>query len=133
MEIDVSIGEVLDKITILSIKLEKFKDESKISNVKKEYELLASKLKHVGINSNSKEFEDLKNINLKIWDIEDNIRIKESKKEFDDEFIKLARSVYFENDERARLKKEINLSRSSELIEEKEYVDYKQGSITESE
>jgi hypothetical protein len=124
MKIDVSIGEVVDKVTILEIKLEKFKDEAKKANVKKEYEILKKEMEKEGISNESDEFKRLKEVNLKLWDIEDSIRIQEAHKKFGEKFIKLARSVYFENDVRATIKKEINLKYGSELIEEKEYVDY---------
>jgi hypothetical protein len=125
MKIEVSVGEVVDKVTILEIKTEKFKNAEKLENVKKEYELLKKEIEKIGIFTTSDEYLRLKEVNLKLWHIEDNIRIEESKKQFGDEFIKLARSVYFENDERAAIKKEINLKYGSELVEEKEYVDYK--------
>ncbi len=125
MKIEVSIGEVVDKVSILSIKLEKFKDEAKKANVKTEFDILAPEMEKAGVSLSSKEFADLKAVNLLLWDIEDSIRIKESKGEFDDEFIQIARSVYFKNDIRAEIKKEINLKFGSLLVEEKEYVEYK--------
>ena len=125
MKIDVSIGELVDKVTILSIKLEKFSDQQKKANVEKEYNILRQYMNEIGVTVNSDEFTRLKTVNLKLWHIEDDIRIKEAKQEFDAEFIKLARSVYFENDERAAIKKEINLNFNSDLVEEKEYVNYK--------
>jgi len=125
MNIDISTGELVDKVTILAIKLEKFKDDVKKTNVKKEYDILLIPMNSAGITVDSKEFKDLKDVNLKLWHIEDDIRIKEQKKEFDSEFIELARSVYFTNDVRAEIKKEINLRYNSELVEEKEYVEYK--------
>jgi len=125
LKIDVSIGELVDKVTILSIKLEKFSDQQKKANVEKEYNILRQYMNEIGVTVNSDEFTRLKTVNLKLWHIEDDIRIKEAKQEFDDEFIKLARSVYFENDERAAIKKEINLNFNSDLVEEKEYVNYK--------
>ncbi|MCF7858929.1 MAG: DUF6165 family protein [Candidatus Cloacimonetes bacterium] len=125
MKIEISIGEVVDKVTILEIKKEKFRDVEKLKNVQKEYQLLKKYIEEAGIKNNSSEFLKLKEVNQKLWHIEDNIRIKESKGEFDDEFIQLARSVYFENDDRAAIKKEINLNFGSGLIEEKEYVNYK--------
>lgn len=124
MKIDISVGEVVDKLTILSIKLEKFKDSDKRENVRKEFDKLSGEMEKSGIRPTSAEFEALKEINLKLWDIEDAIRIKEARKEFDDEFIQLARSVYFNNDKRAAMKKQINLKYKSDLIEEKEYVSY---------
>lgn len=125
MKIDISIGELVDKVTILSIKLDKFKDEVKKANVKKEYDLLKVSMVEIGILINSDEFSHLKEINTKLWNIEDDIRIEEAASDFGEKFIKLARSVYFINDDRAAVKKEINLKYNSELIEEKEYVDYK--------
>ncbi len=124
MKIEVSIGEVVDKLSILSIKLEKFKDKSKKQNVSNEFDILCPEMEKAGVAVGSKEFSDLKSVNLELWEIEDSIRVKESKGEFDDEFIQLARSVYFRNDVRAKIKKEINLKHGSLLIEEKEYVEY---------
>ena len=125
MKIDISIGELVDKVTILSIKLEKFKDEVKKANVKKEYDMLSVPMNELGIITTSNEFKDLREINLKLWHIEDDIRIEEAKSDFGEKFIELARSVYFINDDRATVKKEINLKYRSDLIEEKEYVNYK--------
>lgn len=125
MQINVSIGEVVDKVTILEIKTEKFKNVDKLVNVKKEYEILKAAIAKEGVTTDSDEFKKLKEVNLKLWHIEDDIRIQEAKQDFGEEFIKLARSVYFENDTRAVIKKEINLKYSSELVEEKEYVNYK--------
>lgn len=125
MKIDASIGEVVDKLTILSIKIDKFRSPDKLANVKKEYTKLSTEIEKAGIAPDSSEFLALKEVNQKLWNIEDAIRIKESKKEFDEEFIELARSVYFFNDERSDIKKQINRKFNSELIEEKEYVEYK--------
>ena len=125
MKIDASIGEVVDKLTILDIKLEKMTDQQKLKNIRKEHELLEKELSKIKITSDSAEFKNLREVNERLWEIEDKIRIKEAKKEFDEGFVKLARSVYFENDKRAEIKKEINLKYGSELVEEKEYVRYK--------
>ena len=125
MKVDISIGELVDKVTILSIKSKKIKDKARLRNIRNEYDLIKDAMEGLGIKVSSGEFKKLKEINLKLWDIEDNIRIKEAKKEFDNDFIQLARSVYFNNDDRAAVKREINLKYGSELIEEKEYVDYK--------
>ena len=125
MKIDISIGELVDKVSILSIKLEKIKNPDKLKNIKKEYDLLYESMKKTGITKDSEQFINLVQVNLSLWDIEDKIRIKEAKNEFDDDFIQLARSVYFENDKRAEIKKQINLTFGSDLIEEKEYVQYK--------
>ena len=124
MQVEVSIGELVDKVSILSIKLEKIKDREKLKNIRKEYNLLMGSMEKIGIREESDEFKSLKKVNLVLWDIEDRIRLKEAKKEFDDEFIKVARSVYFNNDHRARLKKEINFKFGSDLVEEKEYQEY---------
>lgn len=125
MKIDISIGELVDKVTILEIKLERIKAEEKLINIRNEYNTLKKSMEEIGITSDSEIFMRLKKINIKLWEIEDNIRIKEFKQEFDDEFIKLARSVYFENDERAAIKRDINTKFNSDFFEEKEYVDYK--------
>lgn len=122
----VSFGEVLDKITILEIKVNNISDENKIINVKNELNILTKTWDdHVKNNSEINRLKQhLKKVNQDLWDIEDNIRIKESKKEFDDEFIQIARSVYVVNDQRASVKKEVNLLLGSELVEEKSYQDY---------
>lgn len=125
MKIDISIGELVDRVTILSIKREKMKALQKLKNVEKEYSLLSEQMNKIGIHEHSTEFIKLKEINLKIWQTEDAIRNKEKKQEFDEEFIRLARSVYFQNDERAAIKREMNIRYDSDLIEEKEYTDYK--------
>ena len=124
MKIDVSTGELVDKVAILAIKLEKFEDEAKKANVRKEYESLAVAMESAGISAESEEFLSLKEVNLKLWHIEDDIRAKERRKEFDAGFIELARSVYITNDVRAALKRKINLRHKSALIEEKEYEGY---------
>lgn len=122
----VSFGEVLDKITILEIKVNNISDENKIVNVENELNILTKTWDdHVKNNSEINRLKQhLKKVNQDLWDIEDNIRIKESRKEFDDEFIQIARSVYVVNDQRASVKKEVNLLLGSELVEEKSYQDY---------
>jgi hypothetical protein len=125
MKVEVSIGELVDKVSILSIKLQKIKNIEKLQNIEKEYDLLLKSMDEAGIGVGSDEFKRLKTINFKLWAIEDQIRLKEVKKSFDDEFVELARSVYFTNDDRAAVKKEINLKYGSGIIEEKEYVEYK--------
>ena len=124
MKIEVSIGEIVDKVTILNIKLKKIKNEDKLRNIKKEFDILRSSMEHIGIGIDSAEVKELESINNTLWDIEDRIRIKESKKEFDKDFIELARNVYFNNDKRSEIKRKINLKYCSDLIEEKEYVEY---------
>ncbi|MGD2270401.1 MAG: DUF6165 family protein [Desulfobacterales bacterium] len=123
MKIEVSIGEVIDKLTILSIKLKKVKDHHKLENIRNEYNLLKEALKKTG-SGIPEEFKELEKINLRLWDIEDGIRLKEARKEFDGDFIELARSVYLSNDERSAIKRKINLKYGSEVMEEKEYTDY---------
>ena len=124
MEIEVSIGEIVDKLSILQIKKENITDESKLVNVNKEYlylhEIVFSKLNI----SHDDHYVRLLDVNKSLWDIEDKIRDKERDKEFDSEFIELARSVYFTNDKRAEIKKEINLLYSSTFVEEKSYNPY---------
>ncbi len=124
MLVEVSIGEVVDKMTILDIKCEKVQSEEKLVNIRKEFNLLKGELEKVGITSDDAQYKRLKEINLELWHIEDDIRIKEYNQEFDEEFIRLARSVYVVNDKRAEAKKDINLAHGSDLVEEKEYVDY---------
>ena len=122
MKIEVSNGEFLDKLSILEIKLEKIKDETKLKNVQKEYNYLKDISKELSYDK--KMYEKLLNINHKLWNIEDDIREKERKKELDNYFIELARSVYFTNDERANIKREINISSNSKFIEVKSYKNY---------
>lgn len=125
MIINVSIGELVDKVAILSIKLDNFVSKEKKTMVKKEYGILIKAMNETGISIDSEEFISLKKINLKLWNIENDIRTKEARKEFDADFINLARSVYLTNNARADIKKMINLKYHSDIIEEKEYVDYK--------
>jgi Family of unknown function (DUF6165) len=125
MKIDVSNGELVDKVSILSIKIRKFKSPQKRNNVQTEYDLLLPLMKRIGISESSQNFKRLMDINLRLWEIEDQIRRKESLGEFDQPFIQLARSVYMENDKRSQVKREINEMTGSHIIEEKEYVDYR--------
>jgi hypothetical protein len=125
MKVEVSIGELVDKVSILSIKLKKIKDATKLANIQKEYAILVQAMEGTGFSLESSEFKRLEAINLKLWDIEDQIRTKEARKEFDETFIALARSVYFTNDERAKVKREVNIKYGSGIVEEKEYVEYK--------
>ena len=126
IKVEVSFGEYLDKLTILQIKSERIKDPNKLINVNRELELLQKTWEQrpeskVDL---STELRQLKAVNEKLWDIEDNIRDKERNNNFDAGFIELARAVYFTNDERARIKRVINEKLGSELIEEKSYADY---------
>ena len=124
MKIEISNGDLVDKISILTIKLEKIKNSEKLNNIKKEFETLYEDMLSLGITKESKSFLVLKDVNLILWEVEDQIRIKESAKEFDEKFIELARRIYFENDKRSAIKREINLKTGSNLVEEKEYVKY---------
>ena len=119
----ISIGELIDKITILEIK-QIYMTGIKLKNINKEMKLLKNILQDKNLEINIDLIKNLKKINKKLWEIEDNIRIKESKQEFDEDFIKLARSVYIENDKRAYIKKEINQKYNSDLVEEKSYKNY---------
>ncbi|WP_448098027.1 DUF6165 family protein [Luteibacter yeojuensis] len=123
----VSYGELLDKMTILQIKLQEIKDEAKLANVRNELELLDATWKNDKASETdiAEETARLLAVNQRLWKIEDDIRMKERAQAFDDEFIRLARSVYIENDERAAIKREINLKLGSTLVEEKSYQDYR--------
>jgi hypothetical protein len=125
MNIEVSHGEIVDKLTILQIKKENITDPIKLDNIVKEYNYLLSVVENdLGISTESPEYLELLSINKELWVIEDDIRDKERIKEFDDDFIKLARAVYYTNDVRAKIKKEINLKYSSGFVEEKSYQSY---------
>ena len=125
MNIEVSHGEIVDKLTILQIKKENITDPIKLDNIVKEYDYLLSVVENdLGISTESPEYLKLLSINKELWVIEDDIRDKERIKEFDDDFIKLARTVYYTNDVRAKIKKEINLKYSSGFVEEKSYQSY---------
>jgi hypothetical protein len=124
---EISVGEFLDKITILEIKSERIDDPAKLENIHKELNTLrktwtASPFSQQDI---TVEIAELKTINEALWDIEDDIRDKESEAAFDDQFIQLARSVYVTNDQRAAVKRKINVKVGSELVEEKSYADYR--------
>ena len=121
MEVEVSNGEVVDKVTILKIKLEKIKEDDKIKNIQKEYDILMSSIESFLV---FEEFETLYKVNLQLWEVEDDIRDKERLHEFDEDFISLARSVYRLNDERAKIKRQINEKTNSNLVEEKSYKEW---------
>ena len=122
MIIEISIGEAFDRLTILKIKSEKIKDDTKLTNVMMEYFYLQNLLKEeLEVDEDNKDFKRLLNINSKLWEVEDKLREYEKNHEFGDDFIKLARSVYLLNDARAMIKKEINLSYGSQFVEEKSY------------
>ena len=123
MKIEVSNGEIIDKLTIIQIKLERIKDKSKLVNLQKEYDELITASSSI-IPQSDPLYISLYKVNCELWDIEDRIRDLERKKDFEDEFISTARSVYFKNDKRSEIKREINIKTSSGLIEEKSYEKY---------
>ncbi len=127
--VPVSYGELLDKIAILQIKSERMTDPSKLANVRNELSALERTwMAHPAAGKDVAELRArLKAVNERLWVIEDDIRVKEKAQAFDAEFIRLARSVYVENDERARIKKDINLALGSTYVEEKSYEDYGAG------
>ena len=126
LKVPISLGELIDKITILRIKSNKINSNEAQKNIRLELEKLEQILnKTMSINNNLKNFEiKLSKINQSLWDIEDQLREKEKEKKFDKKFISLARMVYYKNDERAKIKRMINKSFGSELIEEKSYTQY---------
>lgn len=124
MKIEVSIGEIVDKLSILQIKTGFIKDEEKLNNVKKEYDYLYD-IVFNEMKIEQSDFFDMVSINQKLWKIEDDIRDKERDKNFDSKFVELARAVYVTNDKRAEVKKGINFKYGSLFIEEKSYSDYK--------
>jgi len=130
--VPVSYGELLDKIAILQIKSERMGDAAKLANVRKELAALeAFWLAHPAASADVARLRaDLKAVNERLWVIEDDIRLKERAQAFDADFVRLARAVYFENDERARIKKDINLALGSAYVEEKSYQDYRADSAS---
>ena len=126
LKVPISLGELIDKITILRIKSNKINSNEAQKNIRSELEKLEHILNtKISINNNLKNFEiKLSKINQTLWDIEDQLRGKEREKKFDKNFISLARMVYYKNDERAKIKRMINKSFGSELIEEKSYTQY---------
>ena len=123
---EISAGELLDKISILEIKLEKIKDKNSQEEIKKEYKILKE------IQNSSIKYEDrinnlinsIKEVNIKLWDAEDKLRICEKNKDFGKSFIELAREIYFNNDKRSKIKSEINKILGSNIKEVKQYVKY---------
>ncbi len=122
----VSFGELIDKITILEIKSEQMRDAAKLANVRVELDMLnATWAQHPASRTDIlADRAELKRINQSLWDIEDEIRLKEKAQDFDARFIELARAVYFTNDKRAAVKRAINLKLGSQLVEEKSYQNY---------
>lgn len=125
--VPISPGELLDKITILRIKSARMSDAGKLANVRLELELLdRTWAQAAGSADVSAEEQALQAVNERLWDIEDRIRDKEAQQRFDAEFIGLARAVYINNDERAAIKKRINIQMGSRIVEEKSYAAYRQ-------
>ena len=126
INVELSIGEFFDKITILEIKQERIKDQDKLVNINKEHDSLLGLLDNLPISRSdvADEVADLKKVNEELWVIEDDIREKERSKTFDEEFIRLARSVYITNDRRSEIKRAINLKLGSDFVEEKSYEEY---------
>ena len=123
---EISSGELLDKLSILEIKLNKIKNPILLQEVKKEYDLL-NKTKNNNINSSDKIdilYKNLKEINEKLWKIENEIRLCEKNSDFNDKFVQLARNVYIENDKRSKIKLEINKVLGSNIKEVKQYTEY---------
>jgi hypothetical protein len=123
---EISAGELLDKLSILEIKLNKIKDPSFLQEIKKEYDIL-NKTKNDNINSSDKIdilYKNLKEINEKLWKIENEKRLCEKNSDFNDKFIQLARNVYIENDKRSKIKLEINKVLGSNIKEIKQYTEY---------
>tara|TARA_Y200000002_G_scaffold368122_1_gene360837 strand:- start:126 stop:506 length:381 start_codon:yes stop_codon:yes gene_type:complete len=125
MLVSVSNGELLDKYSILLIKKEYLSDKKKLDHVDNEIKHIINNVDNIKNNYNITDlFNELIKVNKELWNIEDNIRLKEKKKEFDNEFIELARSVYFTNDKRAKIKNDINLLTESNIFEVKSYEKY---------
>jgi hypothetical protein len=126
IRVPISPGELIDKITILQIKSERIADPAKVANVRTELKLLETTWRdsaHATSDIDA-EWAALRRVNEKLWDVEDRLREKERARTFDQEFIDLARAVYFTNDERAAIKREINTKLGSKIVEEKSYAKY---------
>ena len=126
LSVQTSPGEFLDKLAILEIKSERMTDPAKLANVQRELELLRTTwaASPLAVRDVSVLVRELKRVNEALWEIEDQIRAKEASQAFDDEFVELARSVYRNNDQRAAIKRQLNLELGSELVEEKSYKPY---------
>jgi predicted nuclease with TOPRIM domain len=123
----ISPGELIDKLTILEIKAERIRDSAKLANVRHELQLLEDTWRKSGHDQTAiqSQWDELRRINAELWDIEDRIRDEERAQRFEAEFIRLARAVYITNDERARVKREINTKLGSKIVEEKSYAEYR--------
>ena len=126
VNVPVSVGELIDKLSILQVKKSKVKNSDKLKFIEKEYELLLSMSSKYFNNVDIIEtYKDLVDVNTKLWEVEDELRVIENTKVFDDKFIELARAVYYTNDNRFRLKDRINNLTNSEIKEQKDYKEYK--------
>lgn len=123
MKIEVSNGEIIDKLTIIEIKLERISDREKLDNLRKEQSVLREAAEKI-IPDTDPLYMELYKVNSDLWDIEDHIRDLERRKDFGEDFVSTARAVYFKNDLRSEIKRKINLSTNSGLIEEKSYEKY---------
>jgi hypothetical protein len=119
ISIPAGLGELYDKISILEIKAEKISDVAKLVHAQKELSMLRDIA--VQFPADEKLYEELKGVNRKLWDVEDALRVRESQQNFDEEFIRLARSVYVTNDRRAEIKRQINVGSGSDIVEVKSY------------
>ncbi len=126
VSLPVSIGEFVDKITILEIKSERIRDIEKRKNINKELDLLRGiwNSSPYATTDISNEWAQLKSVNESLWDIEDQIRLREAQGRFDEPFVELARAVYIKNDERSAIKRRINILLGSDIVDEKSYTDY---------
>ncbi len=126
VNVEISIGEFFDKLTILEIKNDRISDPDKLLNINKELDSLNALLAKQGLSRDAvaDEVARLRKVNEALWEIEDDIREKESRKEFDERFIELARAVYITNDKRCDIKRDINIKLGSDFVEEKSYEDY---------
>mgnify|MGYP000855147370 FL=1 len=126
VNVPVSVGELIDKLSILQVKKGKVKNPDKLKFIEKEYELLLNMSSKYFNNVDIIEtYKELVDVNTKLWEVEDELRVIENTKVFDDKFIELARAVYYTNDERFRLKDKINSLTNSEIKEQKDYKEYK--------
>jgi len=131
--IPISVGELIDKLSIIQIKLDKIKNEDKLTLINNEFVLLHNiAIPYLEHPEMSNLYEQLVNVNSKLWDVEDKLRVLEVEHRFEGEFIELARKVYYLNDERFNIKNQINILTSSEIQEVKEYVNYKKEKSTTS-
>ncbi|HNY15660.1 MAG TPA: DUF6165 family protein [Bacteroidales bacterium] len=123
MKIEVSNGEIIDKLTIIQIKLERIKDDAKLKNLRREFDILTEAASSI-LSTSDPLYKSLYDVNCELWDIEDHIRDLERNKDFGKDFTETARSVYIKNDRRSEIKRMINIKTSSGLIEEKSYEKY---------